>query len=815
MLGKFLQKFSKKDSSNIKLEVPVPDFIPYACHYSPETILTKNGELIQTIKIIGFYNERIGAQKIDLRTIIKQAIGENIKSDDFSLWFHTVRRKQNLDPGGDFAQGFPSGLNKVWKQRNNWENQYVNEVYISIIKEGISVRMSRPMDILRNALFPTLKYHHEQNLKKCYGELTKVVDGMLKTLKPFGANRLSMVETQDGFFSEPLKFLSKILYLSEVPMPIPLRDLSEYLATHSIAFGFNTMEVHGITGKHFGAIFTIKEPQEIPGSELDKFLQLPQEFIITQTIDFIGNKQAVKGFKKQNYILEVSGATEFAKASGIQDVVDNDIGSSTDFGSSQVTIFLIDDNLKQLEINILNATEALKSIGIVATRRDLRMEECFWAQLPANFAHISRRKPINTKRLAALASLYNFPAGNRSGNLWGPAVTAFHTANGTPYFFNFHKGENGNTMIIGPFSAGKTVLMNFLVSEAQKYNGRLFFFDQMGVSQVFIKSMQGYYANIKPIEKNRTYAFNPFYLDDNYKNRSFLKKWLVYIADASGIRASEEEIKHIATLVDYIYTIPKEQRRFLALKGKFGSTGVISLEKRMEPWYGKGSYAHLFDNPGADITNFKNKIYGFGMSHVIQDQASLGPVLSYLLHQIETSLDGTPAVIVLDEAWNLINNHIFAPMVEGWLDRMKAANAIVILASENIKNAGKSEITPQITSRIATRIFLPNAEAEASSIAYHEVWGLSSDEFATLSAMNKDKRQFMLCQGDISIVASLNLSGMKELDILSGSEKTVKIMEEVISRIGENPEDWVPAFYEKMREIKGNTATENEKLFVV
>lgn len=815
MLNKIFSKKKIKGAANeIRLEVPVPDFIPYACHYNPDTILTKNGELIQVIKITGFYNERIGTARVDLRDIIKKAVLANIKSNDFALWFHTIRKKHSLDPGGDFSSGFASGLNKAWKQRNGWEHQYVNEVYVSIIRDGAYMGVFSPKKILSSVLFPVLKKRHDDFLVSACDELTQAVNGMLETLKPLGANRLTIVEAKDGFYSEQLRFFAKILNLSEAPIAVPIRDLSEYLATHHIAFGFNTMEVRGATGKHFGAIFTIKESRELPAKELDKFLQLPQEFIICQTLDFINCKQALKEFKKQHYILHVSGAADFSEAIGLEEVVNSDTGSSTDFGDSQVTIFLIDDNLHKLEANIKDATEALKSIGIVATRRDLRMEECFWAQLPANFTHISRRKPINTKRAAALASLYNFPAGSKSGNLWGPAVTAFHTAMGTPYFFNFHKEDNGHTTLIGPFGSGKTVLMNFLVSESRKFNGKLFFFDQRRASKVFIRSMGGYYTVIKPREKNPEYAFNPFNMEDTPRNRAFLKQWIIYIADASGIKTSEVECAHLSKLIDYVYSLPQSQRRLSALAGHFGNEGIISLEKRMAPWYGTGEYSHIFDNEGADITSFNGIMYGFGMSFVILDQAALAPVLSYLLHRIEMSLDGTPTTIVLDEAWNLINNPTFAPGMVGWLERMQANNTMVIFASENIKNASSSEVTANIANKIATQIFLPNTKAEESSTAYKEVWGLSDSEYKMLASMNQDKRQFMLRQGDTSIVASLDLSGMKELDVLSGSDKTVKIMDEVIAKVGDNSEDWLPAFYERVREVRGESANESDKLFI-
>src|SRR5690606_26134635 len=121
----------------------------------------------------------------------------------------------------------------------------------------------------------------------------------------------------------------------------------------------------------------------------------------------------------------------------------------------------------KLSAEVNQAYDALKSLGNVAVREDLRMEECYWAQLPANFAFFSRQNAIDTARVGGFASLHNFPAGQASGNLWGPAVTVLYTAMGTPYFFNFHYHDNGHMTIVGPYGSGKTVIMNFMVSQAR------------------------------------------------------------------------------------------------------------------------------------------------------------------------------------------------------------------------------------------------------------------------------------------------------------------------------------------------------------
>ena len=796
MLNSILSNIKKKSKSDLKLERPVPDFIPYACHYNGQTMITKNGELLQVLKITGFVNQSLEGKELNLRDIVRESILDNIKSDDFALWFHTIRRHKNLDPGGKFDSEFASSLNSSWKNKHHLDSMYVNELYITIIRDGIKEKFFDFKSIVGSLFFWPLKRHHDKEVKKCYTELKSAVDGMIKTLSPFGVRRLGVEKKGSVYYSEPLRFLFKILNLAEVPIKMPINDVSEYLATHSIAMGFNTIEVRGEKGRNFGAMFTVKEYHEITTKALDEFLQLPQEFIISQTLDFINSKKALASFKKQQDILSYGKSENLSKIVGLDNIVKSDNGTPVAFGDSQITILLINKELKGLNQNIESAVKKLSKLGIVITRRDLRLEECFWAQLPANFSFVSRKKAISTSTVAGFASLYNFPAGKVEGSVWGKPVTLFHTAKGTPYFFNFHDGANGHTSIVGPKGGGKTVLMNFLLSEARKFNTKLFLFDQERASKVFIKSIGGYYTIIKPSEKSPEYAFNPFQMDDTVENKDFLRKWLVILAESFGEKISDAEKKHLSGLVDHMYGLPQEKRKLSSLSKMFGNA---NLTKKMSVWHSDGEYAHLFDNDRKGIVSLYGAIYGFGMSHVVEDKTCLGPVLSYLFHRVEMSLDGTPSIIVLDEAWNLVNNPLFAPTLSSWLDRMREKNAIVIFATETVLNDRKNEVTNVVVNKIATQIFLANQDADISSNAYKKTWGLSGEEFDMLAKMKVKKHHFLLKKEGIAVVATLNLEGLKELDVLSGDDRTVTIMEEAVKEKGEEPKDWLSLFYERVK----------------
>ena len=794
------QNQKKKVGSEPSVEVPAPDFIPYACHWDNDTILTKNGELLQVIKVTGFSSEAVGSEEIDLRDAIRDAVC-HVPSDEFSFWINTVRRRKNLDPGGEFPTGFSDDLNHSWKERHGWNETYVNEVYVTVIITGKSAKITEAAVFLRSLFFGFLRNSQEAFLEASKKQLAELVDEMLKVLEPFGAKRLSIYESNGVCYSEQLQFFFKLLNLSERPIKVSVNKISDEVSNNGVVIGFNTMEVRGKRGKKFGAVFSLKEYYEMPGGALDKFLQLPQEFIVTQTLDFIGSKTALKEFSYQRWLLNVSKDDNLAKLTGLDNVVNDgsESESTTEFGESQITIFVFNDALSGLEEDIDRMSDSLTGLGILAPRRDLRLEECFWMQLPANFNYVKRQKNLPTALVGGYASLFNYPAGKRFGNLWGAAVTMFRTVAHTPFFFSFHVEDNGHTAIIGPRGGGKTVMTNFMVSEARKFNGRVFFFDQEKASKVFIKAIGGYYTIIDPAVASSEYAFNPLNIPDTPENRSFLKEWLVILAESEGSEATDDEKQHLSRAIDYVYDqLPQEKRRLSNLAAVFQKLGGDELSQKMSIWHGEGKYTHLFDNDRKGIVDLSGMIYGFAVCDVVKDGTTLGAVLSYLFYRIEMLLDGIPTIIVLDEAWDLVNNNIFAPRLEGWLQRLKERNAIVIFATEEVPDDAINAMTNAVANSIATQVFLPNPDASDSYHGYKKVWGLTEEEYQVLSKIRGEKRQFMLKQDGESIVVSLDLSGLKEVKILSGDEKAVIMMNEAIEQRGGDPKEWLPVLYEKM-----------------
>lgn len=778
--------------ASIGFGVPVPEFIPYACHYDPHTLMTKNGELVQVIKLTGFANEKVGVHRVDIRQAIRQALHKNVTDNRFVIRFHTIRKRKDLRLESGFDDVVSHEINDAWNEVHHWQDQFTNEVYISIVHESQLTNIKS-----WSAFFRSLSSKREFKFRQDYFEesfqrLNKAAEGIANDLSTFGVSRLGVIKYHGEYYSELVSFVGKIIFLADVLMPMPTMDISEYMATHKIAFGFNAIEVASQSGKrHFGAMFSIKNYNELPTSALDKILQLPSELIISQSGVFMSPELAKKGYEQRSKIFEISGETELDNILELTETAGKN--GPTDFVRQYISVLIIGNTLQHLETEVMELIKVFSTIGVVVARRDVFLQQGFWSQLPGNFGYISHTSPLPTSQIGGFASLYNFPAGNEKDNHWGEAVTLFRTAAGTPYFFNFHVGDVGHTSIIGPMGMGKTVLMNFLVAQSMKFKPRVLYLDIAKRSEVFIPSMGGNYHTLST--KGQIFELNPFALINTNENRDFLIAFIGNMLTLGYSNIDPEKKAVIQGLVADIFQLPEEKRylsyihRELALK--------YPILDELHDWFGEGKYASLFDHQNdrflADLP-----ILAFCIDDLLSSPDTLLPFMTYFVFRINTLVrDNQRTIIVISDAWKLLDNALLGPIVERWMDYLKTHNAMLIIASESPEEVTKSKITAGIVNKLATEIFLPNPVAKD---VYKTIFGLKDHEFSQLLELSIPKRQVMLKQNDDAVVIELNMKQLPQISLLSGNHSKTEIMHQCIAETSENPADWVALYLSRATE---------------
>lgn len=533
----FFKGKSDKGSYNAASE----DFIPIACHYDQHTLLTKNGELVQTIQINGINAERVSKKLFSLREVVREAIRKEIDNDKIAFWIHTIRRKANLDDNLPYNNLFSANLHNMWQRKNYWRDKFVNCLYITVIYDAPELKLKNFNSLLNSLSIKTITKFENSYFAEGAGKLTAITDKLVAALEEYGAIKLGVRLDQGQYFSDPMFLYRRIIQLSEEQCLLPITDISLALSSHQYAVGNDMIEVIGHGGKKFAALMSIKEYHEISSEALDQFLQIPVEMVATEVFYFVDKMQALPLFADQAYITEIGGDKEIRNLSGLDKILESK-DSKNRFCHQQISFMVIGDNAKQLNNQVKNASETLAKIGIAHVREDINLEKAFWAQLPGNFSFLYRMSPTILDNTAALASLHNFPTGNQY-NPWGRAVTLLRTEKGTPYFMNFHNLEgNGNVCIIGVPRSGKTTLLNFLLSEADKFKPTILHFTEDSDSMLYIKAKGG-----KWISELQNLA-NPLSLEDTKENREFCLEFFKIIAGHYFDPLKETELEELQEL---------------------------------------------------------------------------------------------------------------------------------------------------------------------------------------------------------------------------------------------------------------------------
>ncbi len=449
-------------------------------------------------------------------------------------------------------------------------------------------------------------------------------------------------------------------------------------------------------------------------------------------------------------------------------------------GDHHFSLLVRTEELATLDAAMAAAGAALADIGVVAVREDVNLEPCFWGQFPGNEAYVVRRALISTANAAGFLSLHGMPFGRPDGNHWGPAVTVFETTSSTPYFFNFHEGDLGNFTIIGPSGSGKTVVLNFLAAQAQKFKPRTVLFDKDRGSEIFLRAAEGHYARLQPGQPT---GFNPLRLPDTPVNRAFLRDWLGVIALAAegAGRAGDGRLRGRRACMDAAPHF-RRLRHFRELLGGARRPQAGDLPSRLDPWVAGGEHGWLFDNE-VDALNLDARIIGFDMTALLDSPVLRTPTMLYLFHRVEEQLDGSPTMILIDEAWKALDDPMFAARIRNWMKTLRKRNAMIGFATQSAADALDSSIASAIVEQTATMIFTPNPRARAED--YCQGFGLTEHELELIRQLPAHSRCFLVRHANHSVVARLDLSGEPELlTVLSGRESSVRRARSAARRAG-------------------------------
>lgn len=772
MLLQTKQRKSDKDLYNVHAH----DFVPVVCHFDSNTLLTKNGELVQTIEVPGISTESLGVGMDTVTSAIRSSLAENVLDDNTSCWIHTIRRQKNIDDNIEYNHYFPQHLHKVWAKKQNLRNSFVNIIYITIVVKGMKTSFSSIDGLIGYTSINSVIHSHEKHLNIASEKIYEVTNNILSDMKTYGATRMGIRITDSKVYSDPSYIYSHISRFSEKNVELPVSDLSNFIAVKKYAVGSSQLEITDEGKKRFASIFSIREYHHSNQEDLFcKVMQLPIDMIATEIFYPVSAKEAREKYKYQDYILGVSNDNDLSESSGMNLIMDEE--REEGFIKQQLSIMVIADDTRLLEQNLKKLSRSLCDIGVMHVREDINLENIFWSQLPANFSFIRRAVGNVVENIGAFSSILSTPHGTKASK-WGRYITVMPGTQNTPYFLNLHAGyKTGHTCFFGNKGSGKTTLMNFMVSESMKYNPTIIYISRDETPRLFIKALGGTWydkAMLPKLDSPNYIAVMVDILSGKYSNK---------MTEAEK-KKQQELIKVVQKASSY------EEAAKVIEEFDFGGDANLMKKRLMD---------HIEYFRGKNFTISKSNIIGISLKD-IESASGLDLRVAIIISSLKLlGIDKeSPKMLIMDEMDQMFDHAYFDNNIELFYELAEIFN-IAILGTVDTKgyiDIKHKNLWNAVDKKTDLKVVMPH-----QNISYDlcQIFGLTEEEKSSLIKTQYDSVFIIKPAKGRSIVIDFNSSGIEnEVRILAGWSEDLKLLDKAIESKGENPEDWIPEIYKLM-----------------
>ncbi|WP_413043878.1 conjugal transfer protein TrbE [Pseudomonas sp. YJ42] len=380
------------------------------------------------------------------------------------------------------------------------------------------------------------------------------------------------------------------------------------------------------------------------------------------------------------------------------------------FGYMTATVVVLDENAQRADEKRRLVEQAIQARGLVTIAEQLNAVEAWLSSVPGN-AYANVRQPIiSTLNLAHLMPVSAVWAGPvRNAHLNGPPLMVTRTGGATPFRLVTHVGDVGHVLIAGPTGMGKSVLLATLAMQFRRYAGsRLLIFD-MGRS--LRATTLGLCGEHYDLGRDGDIAFQPLAHVDQEEHRAWANEWIQARLLHEGVDLGPEQRTAIWTALQSLAGAPVAQRTMTGFQVLLQDE---HLREALQPYVLDGAHGRLLDADQERVG--EADVQCFEMEELMHSKAAVAAVLDYLFHRFEARFDGSPTLLILDEAWLFLDEPLFAARIRQWLKTLRKKNVSVIFSTQSLADIQASGIATAVIESCPSRILLPNPQAQEPQV---------------------------------------------------------------------------------------------------
>lgn len=735
--------------------------LPYLSIINDTAIMLRNGDLIASFAVEG-----INADTIDSRHTIElcDALSRFIAQQRADVGYYVQRISVETQPHIAPVEGNPFNI----EIDRRWQD-YLQTIGLRDRVTVVTLIIRPPRRIAKIlSLFNGNDVYSREEVNARAGRLDQMITTFMVGLNEAKPTRLKV---SDGRWLGLLRTSIDGSNAKLIP-GAKFLPVADRLATSQITFFGQVFECQAADRCRYGTIISVKDyPSETYPGILDR-LNLPYDTVVTQSftpIDSISAQGKISRVRKQMRAAEDAAVSLLAQLEEAEDEV---ASGRVVFGEHHCSIALFCDSRAELEQAMVYVTRAMQDAGAAIVRENFSARAVYFAQHPGNFAYRTRPAMISSHNFAQLCALHGLPKGNPPEKCpWGDAVTIIPTARGETFRFNFHlagkPGQRtvGHTLVLGQTGSGKTLGTAFLISQAQRLNVRTILFDKDNGFEMAVRAMGGHYS---PVRMGEDTSFNPMRAEADVRGAAWLTDWLTALVEHDGGHLTPLQIQSLTDAVQSNTVADRRLQNFEQFRSQLRATDDDGdLYNRLGRWDETGQFGWLFGGKGLDPLSFDDGVTAFDLSEIFENDTVRTAWLSYVFRRVERLVeDERPTLLVLDEAWKLLDDPYFESRLKDWMLTMRKKNVAVVLLTQRVSHIKNSRAGDAILESAVTRLVYPSAfNTDAELAPLH----LTPTETTFLQMSNVDNNFVLMKSGSDSVVLDFNLGALgKGLEILGG-----------------------------------------------
>ncbi len=337
-----------------------------------------------------------------------------------------------------------------------------------------------------------------------------------------------------------------------------------------------------------------------------------------------------------------------------------------------------------------------------------------------------------------------FPAGS-------PSLLIATDQGATPFRLHLHTGDLGHTIIVGPPGSGKSTLLQALATGWLRYpRSRVVLFDRDRSSLLLARAANAAYYDLGGSEV----ALQPLRHLDSESDRAGTLSWLeaLFAVQLPAFTAQNRNV--VAAALTRLAHLEPSHRTLSMLKLQLQD---VDLAAALEPFTDTGPYGSYLGASHETLDVARFQIFEMATLFGLEPKIQL-PILWYLLTRLELQLDGSPTLILLDEAGLALLHTYFSEVIKEWALRLRKKNCVLVLAVQTLAQLTQNDSFNTLLESCPTRIFLPNPAASSHAVAgFYRACNLNDKQIQRI-AESRPKRDYYFVNPDGSRLMELALT---------------------------------------------------------